>query len=44
MFVILALTYTLSKSVAGFRGEAIGGRTGGSAYSDASPLLDPGMP
>jgi hypothetical protein len=37
----------MSKDIAGFRGgsQAIGGRTGGSAYTGAEASdLDPGMP
>ena len=34
----------LRRQQSGFRGEAIGGRTGGDAYSGAATQLDPGMP
>jgi hypothetical protein len=43
--LLLLLAYLLiSRQQSGFRGEAIGGRTGGDAYSGAGAQLDPGMP
>ena len=46
VLAIFFLFLFLNKSHAGFRGgsEAIGGRTGGTAYSGAGAELDPGMP
>jgi hypothetical protein len=46
ILVVFVLFVLLNKSYAGFRGgsEAIGGRTGGDAYSGAAADLDPGMP
>jgi ABC-type uncharacterized transport system permease subunit len=45
-FVLLVVLFfsLMNKSTSGFRGEAIGGRTGGDAYSGAGTTLDPGMP
>ncbi len=43
--LVLVLGFILlTRQKSGFRGEAIGGRTGGDAYSGASAQLDPGMP
>jgi ribose/xylose/arabinose/galactoside ABC-type transport system permease subunit len=45
VFVLILLAVFLSyRSKMGFRGEAIGDRTGGTAYSGAATDLDPGMP
>jgi hypothetical protein len=46
VLAIFVLSFLLNTTRAGFRGgsEAIGGRTGGTAYSGATTDLDPGMP
>lgn len=49
VFAIIVLLVVLfigliNTSTVGFRGGAIGGRTGGDAYSGAGTPLDPGMP
>lgn len=44
LLVVVLFIALMNKSTSGFRGEAIGGRTGGDAYSGAGSTLDPGMP
>ena len=44
VLLVVLLIALMNKSTLGFRGEAIGGRTGGDAYSGAGATLDPGMP
>lgn len=44
VLIVVLFIALMNKSTAGFRGEAIGGRTGGDAYSGAGATLDPGMP
>ncbi len=46
ILIVLLVVLFLRKRSVGFRGgsEAIGGRTGGAAYSGATAELDPGMP
>lgn len=46
IFIVFVFFGFLVQNRSGFRGgsEAIGGRTGGTAYSGAAAELDPGMP
>lgn len=46
IFIAFVFFGYLIQAKSGFRGgsEAIGGRTGGAAYSGAAAELDPGMP
>lgn len=44
VLLVVLMFALMNKTTLGFRGEAIGGRTGGDAYSGAGATLDPGMP